>query len=329
MQNRLKSYLSINKVKTFINNISSQNKTHAYLFSGYDNTSLKYIVNLVAMSFSFNNSEKPCLYCSNCKKILGKKSIDVFSYPSSNNTNILVKDIEQINDISSTRPLDLDYKIFILNNIENSSIAAQNKLLKILEEPPKYVIFILSSSNLESVLPTVKSRCRILDIPRLDEREIEAYLKDESNINKDKIEIASSNSFGHIGKALEILDNDRYFKIYDFIFDMILNMHTSKDMLKFSFQIKQDKKNLKTYLEILENLFRDLLNVKQNLSNLVSNKNKKKNLYDISDLYTNKSIIEILKRINTFNIMLNQNSNQLYIVDNLLISILEERYKWN
>ncbi len=104
-------------------------------------------------------------------KIENRVDLDIKMYPK-NNAKLLVADANEIVSESFIKPVNLPYKIFLINNFDVSTEEAQNKLLKILEEPPKNVYFILSVKNEGKVLPTIKSRCDKIKILPLSQEEI-------------------------------------------------------------------------------------------------------------------------------------------------------------
>ena len=107
-------------------------------------------------------------------KILNGADIDNRYYPK-NNEKLLVSDSNEIVSEVFIKPVNFDKKIFVINNFDVSTTEAQNKLLKVLEEPPKNVYFLLSAKRQDKVLPTIKSRCDKIIISPLSEQEISKY----------------------------------------------------------------------------------------------------------------------------------------------------------
>lgn len=146
--------------------ILSNNKIqHAILFFGDEDNCFNAAISLAKSLLCKNKNIKPCNNCSICNKI--KKNIhpDVKIISSDKTKNSFhVEKIRELKSDAYTTPTESEYKIYILKNAQAMTLQAQNAILKLLEEPPKNVIFILTSENKQELLPTVISRCVCFDI---------------------------------------------------------------------------------------------------------------------------------------------------------------------
>ncbi len=312
--------LTFNK---FFKNASNSDISHSYMLISEDESSLPFFSQIFALNLMCLNSEKPCLKCSNCLKILNSNAVDVYYYPKGK--NILVGDISEMLDTINLKPMDFDKKIYILNNVHKATIQAQNKLLKTLEEPPRNVIFILTATEENNVLPTIASRCKKLYMPLVDPQEIQQILN-EDYINNVNLKVATEASLGYLGKALNILQDNSFIYAYNVVLDMLENMNRVSDVLTYSSKIIEDKGKTEKYLDLLTIFFRDMLVIKAGQKGLINNKSIGLKLETIAEGYSVRAITEILKIILKQKEKLRFNVNPVSIIDNLLVKILEVKY---
>ncbi|MGD9901553.1 MAG: ATP-binding protein [Spirochaetales bacterium] len=318
-------YKKLNTLTTFLKGVKKQKLSHAYLFLSSDKNTNEAAAILFASSLVCAHKDAPCFECSTCLKVINRTGVDVFTYPKKN--SIVVEDIKDIIENAATKPLEFSKKIFVLNNIDEATISAQNKLLKTLEEPEQDVIFILTATSIKAVLPTIVSRARTILLPKSEVDEIEAILKEkESDANR--IAFSAEVSEGSLGRALDILNDETYFSTYNFVLDMLINMKTTKDVINYSSVINKNTKFINLYLEQLEKVFRDVLMIKAGTSEVVFNKHSLNTLTKISEGYSQLALSKIVEKILEHKKMLKFNANPTGVIDTLLIGILEVKYKW-
>lgn len=132
---------------------------HAYLFVSPDKTVRTEGAKLICMSMlceNRNEDSSPCLECSACKKVMAASHPDCISVSGADKTS--VDDVRAIEDEAYLAPNEADCKVFLLSDADEYNPQSQNALLKIIEEPPKGVKFVLTASSAHSLLPTVRSR---------------------------------------------------------------------------------------------------------------------------------------------------------------------------
>lgn len=140
------------------NAITSGKIPHAYLFSGPRGVGKTSTARILAKSLNCVQSPNICGECPACKEITLGQSLDVREIDGASNRGI--EQIREIRDNAIYTPISLRYKIFIIDEVHMLTKEASNALLKILEEPPEHVIFMLATTEANKVLPTIKSRCQ-------------------------------------------------------------------------------------------------------------------------------------------------------------------------
>jgi len=145
---------------TLKNSIKSGKIAHAYLFSGPRGCGKTSTARILAKALNCQNgpTETPCGTCSNCQEIIKGASLDVIEIDGASNNS--VENVRQIKDEIQFPPTSSKYKVYIIDEVHMLSSSAFNALLKTIEEPPEYVVFIFATTELQKVPATIKSRCQ-------------------------------------------------------------------------------------------------------------------------------------------------------------------------
>jgi len=200
-------------VKTLTNSIKGNSISHAYLFSGPRGSGKTTIARLFAKAINCENRKEgqfePCEKCSSCLEIISGKSIDLIEIDAASHTG--VDDVRDLIDGIKFTPIKSKYKIFIIDECHQLSKPAFNALLKTLEEPPSHAIFILATTELHKVLPTILSRCQKFDFKRLQVSEIIKKLefiakKENVKFDDSAFSLIALNSRGSFRDAESLLD---------------------------------------------------------------------------------------------------------------------------
>lgn len=145
---------------TLKNSIKSGKIAHAYLFSGPRGCGKTSTARILAKALNCQNgpTDTPCGTCSNCQEIIKGSSLDVIEIDGASNNS--VENVRQIKDEIQFPPSASKYKVYIIDEVHMLSTSAFNALLKTIEEPPEYVVFIFATTELQKVPATIKSRCQ-------------------------------------------------------------------------------------------------------------------------------------------------------------------------
>lgn len=165
-------------VTTLKNQIIHDRVGHAYIFTGTRGTGKTSIAKLFAKAVNCENPQQgsPCMECESCKKIQANTSMSVIEMDAASNNG--VEDVRRIEEEIAYSPTDGKYRVYIVDEVHMFSTAAFNALLKTLEEPPAYVIFILATTEVHKLPVTIMSRCQRYDFRRIDIPTIAARMKE-------------------------------------------------------------------------------------------------------------------------------------------------------
>ena len=179
--------------------------SHFYLISGPDGSGKRTLAQLLSAAVLCPGEEKPCMTCSACRKVISNTHPDVITVTDPEHKNVAVKLVRQIREDMFIRPNEADRKIYIFP--QELGIEGQNALLKILEEPPSYGVFILLADNPEKLLPTVRSRATELRLLALDGDILKNELRRRFPDAEDAaLQAAADRSGGYLGQAIELLE---------------------------------------------------------------------------------------------------------------------------
>ena len=185
------------------NLISSLGKgriSHFYVISGPEGSGKHTLARLLTAAILCRESDRPCGQCGPCWKALEGNHPDVITVDDPEHKTVAVKIVREAREDVFIRPNEADHKIYIFP--QELGIEGQNTLLKILEEPPSYGVFILLTDNPDKLLPTVRSRCTELALQALDEDTLCAALAREfPDRSMDDLRAAAVRSGGWLGQA--------------------------------------------------------------------------------------------------------------------------------
>ncbi len=174
--------------------------SHFYLISGPEGSGKHTLSKLMAAAILCRDTGKPCGRCGPCRKVMENSHPDVITVEDPEHKNVAVKIVRQYREDVFIRPNESDHKIYIFP--QELGIEGQNALLKILEEPPPYGVFILLTDNPEKLLPTVRSRCTELPMQALPEKTMRtALVREFPKASPEDIEAAIFRSGGWLGQA--------------------------------------------------------------------------------------------------------------------------------
>lgn len=198
-------------IRTLKNQIKENSMSHAYLFCGTRGTGKTTTAKILsrAVNCQAGDQDHPCNQCPSCQSILDSSNLDVIEIDAASNNS--VDDIRELRDTVKYTPANSKYKVYIIDEVHMLSQGAFNALLKTLEEPPSYVIFILATTEPNKIPATILSRCQRFDFKRVSVGDLIDRMKlicqsESIDIDEDALRIIARNGQGSVRDALSILD---------------------------------------------------------------------------------------------------------------------------
>lgn len=317
------------QLKEHIQNAIASNKvSHAYIINGERNAGKEFIARIFAMTLQCEKGGmEPCNECHSCKQALSHNQPDIIYISHEKPNSIGVEDIRgQINNDIGIKPYSSPRKIYIMNEGEEMTPQAQNALLKTLEEPPEYAVILILTDNVEALLPTIISRCVVLNMKPVSDTLVKKYLMEELGVPDYKANICVAFARGNIGKAKLLASSEEFEKVKEEAITLVkyINDMEINEIVKAIKKIMEYKLDVNDYLDILTVWYRDALLYKatKDVNSLVF-KNEIQQIRKVADRSTYEGIETIVKALQQARRRLEANVNFDLTMELMLLTIKE------
>jgi len=332
--------------QTLKNAIVSKKIAHSYLLSGPRGVGKTTIARIFAKALNCPNMKdgEPGNKCDSCIEITNGNHPDVFELDAASNRGI--DDVRAIQDAAKFFPIKGKYKFFIVDEVHMLTQQAFNALLKILEEPPEYLIFILATTNPEKIPATIVSRCQRFPLVRIKIKEISENIKEIAKEEKVKIDEESLFLIAKLGDGalrdaqgifdmavsfcgdkikyeelknfLNIPDKEIYFNISKFIRD-----GNAKDMLTYFGEMNEKGFDLQTFYHGISEHLRDVMVVKStgNPELLDESDSVKEKYLKESKEFSDEQIARLMKILFEAENRFKYSSNQKILFESILVEL--------
>lgn len=235
---------------------------HAYIFQGDVGVGKEAMARTFAAGLQCQSEqEKPCKKCVSCRQMESGNQPDVF-WVTREKPSLGVEEIrEQLCNTMDIKPFSSSYKIYIVPEAEKMTEAAQNALLKTIEEPPAYGVVILLTSNISELLPTIQSRCLTLEFRPLSTATVEAFLREQCQVPDYLAKASAAFAQGNLGKAMRYAQSEDFIERKDQILSLLRNVDRMdlSEMLAVIKELGTRKEEARDYIDLMVLWYRDVL----------------------------------------------------------------------
>ena len=245
------------------NALRTRRISHAYIINGERSSGKEFIARVFAMALQCEKGgEEPCQECHSCRQALSGNHPDIIRLTHEKPNTIGVEDIRtKINADMGIKPYQGPYKIYIINEGEKMTPQAQNALLKTLEEPPEYGVILILTSSLETLLPTIQSRCVLLNMKPVSDELVKRYLMETLKVPDYKAEVCTAFARGNIGRAKLLASSEEFDKVKEEAVTLLKYKHEMEipEIVAAIKKISEYQFDVSDYLDILSIWYRDVL----------------------------------------------------------------------
>ena len=236
---------------------------HAYLFQGEEGVGKEALARTFAagLQCQSESADKPCKECVSCRQMESGNQPDVI-WVTREKASLGVDEIrEQLCNTMDIKPFSSPYKIYLVPEAEKMTEAAQNALLKTIEEPPEYGIVILMTSNISALLPTIQSRCLTMEFRPLSTAVVESYVKEHCQVPDYQARASAAFAQGNLGKAMRYTKSEDFIERKDHIISLLRHVEQMdlSEMLAVIKDLGTRKDEVRDYIDLMVLWYRDVL----------------------------------------------------------------------
>lgn len=336
-----KDILGHEQIITHLQNAVTMDKvSHAYIIDGPDKSGKMMLAEAFAQTLQCEKlpetvaaaggdggAVEPCMECHSCKQALGKNQPDIVYVSHEKPNTISVDDIRtQVNNDIVIKPYSSRYKIYIIDEAEKMNVQAQNAILKTIEEPPAYAVILLLTTNADTFLPTILSRCVTLSVKAVADEKIKKFLMSRYQVPDYQADVCTAFAQGNVGKAIQLAASEDFNELKASVLQLIkrlkdIDLYELGEAVK---QIGEYKLAINDYFDLMMIWYRDVLLFKAtgDVNGLIF----KDEVYDIkrqAEKSSYNGIEEILQALQKAKLRLNANVNFDLVIELLLLTIKE------
>ena len=236
---------------------------HAYLFQGEEGVGKEALARTFAAGLLClsESTDKPCKECVSCRQMESGNQPDVI-WVTREKASLGVDEIrEQLCNTMDIKPFSSPYKIYLVPEAEKMTEAAQNALLKTIEEPPEYGIVILMTSNISALLPTIQSRCLTMEFRPLSTAVVESFVKEHCQVPDYQARASAAFAQGNLGKAMRYAKSEDFIERKDHIISLLRHVEQMdlSEMLAVIKDLGTRKDEVRDYIDLMVLWYRDVL----------------------------------------------------------------------
>lgn len=311
-------------LSNLIEAVKNDSVSHAYIFEGPDGIGRRE----TALSFSAvlmcGQPYAPCGKCKSCELFKENSNPD-FQEIYFEDKSIGVEEVRAVLKGLVIKPLYSNYKVILINDADNMTVQAQNALLKSLEEPPAYVVFILTVQSSAAMAQTIRSRCQRILFRKLSQENIFEILENRYGQRKPQWDFIVSYADGIIGTALDLIDSPQFIEIRDELLYRISNLISSEDTDIFKLYEIFEKNNdrIDYVLRVILLFFRDILVYNQTGSYTILINADKKDIINKNENLPTSRLLRCIQAVWSAKKGIDANANFQLAIEVMLMKIKE------
>jgi DNA polymerase-3 subunit delta' len=300
---------------------------HAYLLVGPRHVGKGTLAIDLAQALNCEGSGPPCGQCRSCQRIRESKHADVTIIGLDSRTEIGIDDIRGLQRLANLPPYEGKCKVLIIDGAEYLSIEAANALLKILEEPPPRVVWLLLAAEEARLLPTTISRCQRLELKPVPSERVQEVLINAYNVDGDKAKLLTQLCHGRLGWAFSALADCNILEQRSQRIDRLASLLTAGVEQRFvyaqelSSQFSQDRKAGAEIAEIWLDWWRDLMLIKGGCQEAVINVDFKAVLREQAKVLSLSEIKDFLANLGLLQEAISKNVNPRLALEWLMLTL--------
>lgn len=315
-------------IEHFQNSLRNKQLSHAYILNGEKGSGRNTLSNAFAKAIvceaGYGNA---CGMCRSCMQFDSGNHPDVKRLLREKPASIGVDEIrEQINNDIVIKPYNGRYKVYIIPDAHLMTPQAQNALLKTIEEPPSYAVIMLLTDTLDALLPTIRSRCIVLNLKNVDEKQIVKLLMEKYEIPDYRAGICAAYSQGNTGKAIRMAVSEDFQEMHSLMLRTLKKVDEMRvaDMASAIYDISAYKNQITDFLDLMLVWYRDVLIIKAtNDLNSIVYKDEYRSLFKKAEKSSYEGLSNIFSAIETARERLRVNANFEWTMELLLVNIKE------
>lgn len=316
-------------LKELINSVHTKQNAQAYLFVGAEGVGMEQAAELFAASLVCENQlNSPCLNCHACIGARSKTNPDIVYIKPTDKKVISAEQARSIVSDAYVKPFESQKKVYIIKDGSKLNDFAQNCLLKVLEEPPEYVVFIIIAASESFLLQTVLSRCTLVRFPSVDKKEMKKYIKNNYPEHIEQADLLYSLAYGTPGNIKKIIENPDYEYLRKESFKMLVPLMSRHKISAYKIAefLENNSDNTELIIDFWQSFLRDIMLIQNNSKSLILNTDMQEDISNLAFKMKENFPIVALEQINIAKEMLSRYVNLHILSLSLSFSIKNRLY---